>query len=205
MTHRLKIVFASTAIAVASSLPLAAETNAGSPITLETLVDHAEMIRVADTIDAAVDAKNWSLARSLFTDNIHVDFTSLVGGEPATIPADGLIAGWSDNLTEEKASFHLRGNHRITFETDGTATMVSHGYAWNQMARGALPENGGDALWEVWGTYEHSFIQTEDGWRVDGMSFFATAERGNDFVRNTPGSCVLRNHYTRQIIQGAIR
>ena len=73
-------------------------------------------------------------------------------------------------------------------EPDGSATMGSHGYAWNQMERGALAENGGNALWEVWGTYEHSFIQTEAGWRVDGMSFFATAERGNDFVRNTPGS-----------------
>ncbi|MCE8008715.1 nuclear transport factor 2 family protein [Aestuariivita sp.] len=188
MTRTFKIALASTAIALATSLPLAAETTAGTPITVETLVDHAEMIRVADTIDAAVDAKDWALARSLFTDEIRVDFTSLIGGEPATIPADGLIAGWSANLTEEKASFHLRGNHRITFEADGSATMVSHGYAWNQMERGALPENGGNALWEVWGTYEHSFTQTQDGWRVDGMSFFATAERGNDFVRNTPGS-----------------
>lgn len=188
MNRTFKTALASTAIALATSLPSVAETTAGTPITVETLVDHAEIIRVADTIDAAVDAKDWALARSLFTDDIHVDFTSLTGGAPATIPADALIAGWSANLTEEKASFHLRGNHRITFEPDGSATMVSHGYAWNQMERGALAENGGNALWEVWGTYEHSFIQTEAGWRVDGMSFFATAERGNDFVRNTPGS-----------------
>ncbi|MDW3182736.1 nuclear transport factor 2 family protein [Roseobacter sp.] len=188
MARTFKTVLASTAIALATILPATAETTAGSPITMETLVDHAEMIRVADTIDAAVDAKDWALARSLFTDEIRVDFTSLIGGEPATIPADGLIAGWSGNLTEEKESFHLRGNHRITFEADGSATMVSHGYAWNKMERGALAENGGNALWEVWGTYEHSFVQTEAGWRVDGMSFFATAERGNDFVRNTPGS-----------------
>lgn len=188
MTHTFKIALASTAIALATTLPASADTTAGTPITMETLVDHAEMIRVADTIDAAVDAKDWSLARSLFTDEIRVDFTSLIGGEPATIPADGLIAGWSGNLTAEKESFHLRGNHRITFEADGSATMVSHGYAWNKMERGALAENGGNALWEVWGTYEHSFVQTDAGWRVDGMSFFATAERGNNFVRNTPGS-----------------
>ena len=188
MTSTLNSVLASAAITFAASLPVVAETTAGTPITVETIVDHAEMIRVADTIDAAVDAKDWDLARSLFVDEIRVDFTSLIGGDPATIPADALIAGWSGNLTQEKASFHLRGNHRITFEPDGSATMVSHGYAWNQMERGALPENGGNPLWEVWGTYEHSFVQTEQGWRVDGMSFFATAERGNDFVRNTPGS-----------------
>ena len=188
MTRTLKTALASTAIALATSLLASAETTAGTPIAMETLVDHAEMVRVADAIDAAVDAKDWVLARSLFTDEIRVDFTSLIGGEPATIPAAALIAGWSENLTAEKESFHLRGNHRITFEVDGSATMVSHGYAWNKMERGALAENGGNALWEVWGTYEHSFVQTDAGWRVDGMSFFAKAERGNEFVRNTPGS-----------------
>ena len=161
---------------------------AGDPVTLETLADRAEMIRISDAIDAAVDAKDWTAARTFFTDDIRVDFTSLIGGEPATIPADALISGWAANLTEEKESFHLRGNHRITFEGDDAAVMQSHGYAWNRMEAGALPENGGEALWEVWGTYEHGFERTEDGWRVNAMTFTATAERGSEFVRNTPGS-----------------
>ncbi|MEL7115923.1 MAG: nuclear transport factor 2 family protein, partial [Pseudomonadota bacterium] len=145
-------------------------------------------IRIADTIDAAVDAKDWPLARAQFTETITVDFTSLVGGEPATIPADGLIAGWSGNLSGEKESFHLRGNHRITFTSADAAVMQSHGYAWNKMPSGDLPENGGEALWEVWGTYIHGFERTDAGWKVNAMTFTATAERGSDYVRNTPGS-----------------
>ncbi|MEO0918603.1 MAG: nuclear transport factor 2 family protein [Pseudomonadota bacterium] len=167
--------------------PVAADI-AGDPVTLDTLVDRAEMIRIADAIDAAVDAKDWDAARAMFTDEIRVDFTSLVGGEPASIPSDALIAGWSANLTAEKESFHLRGNHRITFEGEDAAIMQSHGYAWNRMEAGALPENGGEALWEVWGTYEHGFERTENGWRVNAMTFTATAERGSEYVRNTPGS-----------------
>ncbi|MEO1239019.1 MAG: nuclear transport factor 2 family protein [Pseudomonadota bacterium] len=176
-------------LASAISVPAKAQkVSAGTSITADNLVAQAEMIRIADALDAAVDGKDWTLARSFFTDEITVDFTSLVGGEPATIPADGLIAGWSGNLTAEKTSFHLRGNHRITFDGDDAAMMVSHGYAWNRMERGTLPENGGDPMWEVWGTYEHSFTLTDDGWRIDAMSFFATAERGSTFVRNTPGN-----------------
>lgn len=178
------------AAALALTAPVAlAETNTlrGDMITAETLVDVAEMTRIADAIDSAVDAKDWALARSYFTDEITVDFTSLAGGEPATIPADGLIAGWSGNLTAEKESFHLRGNHRVSFNGPDAATMLSHGYAWNRMERGAEAANGGDPLWEVWGTYEHGFTRTEDGWKVNFMAFYATAERGNDFVRNTPG------------------
>ncbi|MEM8824903.1 MAG: nuclear transport factor 2 family protein [Pseudomonadota bacterium] len=188
---RTSVITAALLAGLAAPVTLAAPAQAtitGDPITVETLIDHAEMIRIADALDAAVDAKDWTAARALFTETIDVDFTSLVGGEPATIPADGLIAGWSSNLAGEKDSFHLRGNHRITFDGPDDALMHSHGYAWNRMPSGALPENGGEELWEVWGTYEHGFTRTEDGWRINAMTFTATAERGSEYVRNTPGS-----------------
>ncbi|MGP1395636.1 MAG: nuclear transport factor 2 family protein [Inquilinaceae bacterium] len=181
------------AAALVLSLPLygyaqtAAPSLEGDPVTIETLVDRAEIIRIVDTLDAAIDAKDWALARSLFTDDIDVDFTSLTGGEPATIPSDALIAGWSGNLTAEKESFHLRGNHRIAFSDADTAMVRSNGYAWNRMDRGALPENGGNPLWEVWGTYEHGFERVGDDWKINAMTFTATAERGSAFVRDTPG------------------
>jgi len=88
----------------------------------------------------------------------------------------------------EKTSFQLRGNHRITLEDASTALMLSHGYAWTHMESGALPENGGEALWEVRGTYEHGFTLTDDGWRVTAMRFVVTAERGKALVRNTTDS-----------------
>ena len=182
-----KIAAIAIAYGLSASSALAGATLAGDPVSSATLVDRLELVRIADALDAAVDAKDWTLARSFFTDTINVDFTSLVGGEPARIPADGLIAGWSANLTEEKTSFHLRGNHRLTFTGSDSATMLSHGYAWNRMERGAEKENGGEALWEVWGTYRHDFKRSADGWRITGIAFNATAQRGNSFVRDTPG------------------
>jgi hypothetical protein len=188
MESKMKTLVMTTALLFATPALAEGPSLAGTPITAETLADHAEMARIADAIDAGVDAKDWVLTRSMFTDTITVDFTSLVGGEPATIPADGLIQGWSANLTAEKTSFHLRGNHRITMTGPDSAVMLSHGYAWNRMERGALPENGGEALWEVWGTYEHVFVREAGVWKVSGMTFVATAERGSEFVRNTPGT-----------------
>ncbi|MEL7347426.1 MAG: nuclear transport factor 2 family protein [Pseudomonadota bacterium] len=175
----------SLALAVVLATPVAAAS--GDPVTDATRTDVAEMIRIADAIDAAVDAKDWALARSFFADTIDVDFSALVGGAPATIPADALIDGWSGNLTAEKTSFHLRGNHRVIFEDADAATMHSHGYAWNRMEAGADPANGGEAMWEVWGTYTHGFARGEEGWTVTSMTFVPTAERGNPWVRDTPG------------------
>ncbi|MEM7530120.1 MAG: nuclear transport factor 2 family protein [Pseudomonadota bacterium] len=175
-------------LALAALLATPAAAQQGDVITTDTATDIVEMTRIADALDAAVDAKDWPLARSFFADTIDVDFTCLVGGEPATIPADALIDGWSGNLTAEKTSFHLRGNHRVAFDGPDAAVMHSHGYAWNRMEAGADPANGGGAMWEVWGTYVHGFARTEDGWTVTSMTFAPTAQRGNEWVRDTPGS-----------------
>jgi len=179
-TLLLTLFFAGGAAARASSI-------AGDPISAESVAAHMEMARVADTLDAAVDAKDWALARSLFTEKIAVDFSSLTGQEPAEIQADDLIAGWSGNLTSEKHSFHQRSNHRIRFAGPDNAVMLSHGYAWNRMDRGAASDNGGDPLWEVWGRYRHGFTRIDGIWKISSMAFFMSAERGNPFVRDTPG------------------
>ena len=185
-------ILKTAALAALVMVPIGAIANPavvqGDKVTADTIVAQSELIRLTDALDAAVDGKDWSLARSLFDDTVTVDFTSLTGNPPATIPSDGLIAAWSSNLTAEKTSFHLRGNHRVVFEGGDRATVFSHGYAWNRMERGALTENGGDPLWEVWGDYVHTYAKTSAGWKITGMTFNATAERGNSFVRNTPGS-----------------
>ncbi|MEM9797152.1 MAG: nuclear transport factor 2 family protein [Pseudomonadota bacterium] len=175
-------------LTLATLLATPAIAQPGDPITAGTAPHIAEMIRIADALDAAVDAKDWRLARTFFADTIDVDFSALVGGVPATIPADALIDGWSGNLTEEKTSFHLRGNHRVTFDGPDAAVMHSHGYAWNRMAAGAEPANGGNELWEVWGNYVHGFARVETGWTITSMTFVPTAQRGNEWVRDTPGS-----------------
>jgi hypothetical protein len=185
----MKTLAAALAVVMAAKGATAQDVRpSGDPVTAENVAAVQEMIRVADAIDAAVDRKDWAEARSHFVDTIRVDFTSLAGGEPATIPAQALIDGWSANLTAEKTSFHLRGNHRVTFLDADSAVMLSHGSAWNRLERGADPANGGDPLWEVWGEYVHGFALTDEGWKVDAMTFTATAQRGNPFVRDTPGS-----------------
>lgn len=140
----------------------------------------AELVRVADGIDAAVDAKDWTRARSYFADQVAVDFSSLGGGPAATITADALISGWSGNLKPSKTSFHARTNHQVRIE-GAAATMTSHGYAWNRL------EGNGEPLWEVWGVYTHSFKRNGDRWQVTGMTLAVGHERGNMWVKATPG------------------
>ncbi|MEO1197871.1 MAG: nuclear transport factor 2 family protein [Pseudomonadota bacterium] len=173
-------------IAALAMVALPAEPRAETPSDAEShmLMDHAELARIPTEIELAVDAKNWPHARSFFADDVRVDFTSLVGGEPAIIPSDDLITGWAANLTGNKESLHMRGWPLIDVDGD-RATVRSNGYAYNKLP--GAPDGSGD-LWEVWGHYTHDFERTEDGWKVVGFTFEMTHERGSDWVKTTPGS-----------------
>lgn len=138
------------------------------------------IIRITNQIDRAVDDKDWPRARSYVADRVTVDFSSLSGQPAATIAADDLIGAWSGNLKGNKTSLHMRTNHDVAIEGE-RATVVSTGYAFNRM------EGNGDPLWEVWG-YRHSFTHQNDGWKVDGMSLSVAHERGNNWVKATPGN-----------------
>ena len=145
----------------------------------QILADELAIQRVPAEIEIAVDRKDWARARSFFAEQIRVDFSSLSGQPPATIPADALIAAWSANLGPKKQSHHQRGYGLVSLAGD-RATIYSQGYAWNRM------EGNGEPLWEVWGNYTHDLARTPAGWKVTAMTFVMTHQRGNTWVRDTP-------------------
>ena len=152
--------------------------NRGDRVTADNVAEVVELIRVADTLDAAVDARNWDAAIALFFEAVLVE---LPGAAPVTTSGAELVAVWAANFGTTKTSLHLRTNHRVHIAGD-TARLDSHGYAWNRM------EGNGEPLWEVWGTYVHNFTRSTGGeWRISGFAFAPTHERGNDWVKMTPG------------------
>jgi ketosteroid isomerase-like protein len=142
------------------------------------VADREAIRNVVDEIDNAVDAKDWAHCRSLFAEEVYADFTSLAGGEPGRVPADGLVGAWRTNLYADKKSFHMRSNHRITLDGD-RAEVFSKGYALNILGRPT-----GSDLWEVWGHYTHTLERSTEGWRCTGMSFVVVHARGNEMARD---------------------
>lgn len=151
--------------------------------TMQQLLDERAIITVADELDTAVDAKAWDTAAGLFTAEIDVDL-SAAGGPVERMASADLVGMWRQNLFAEKSSFHLRGNHIVTFTGDG-ATLRSKAYAWNRLP--GLP--GGD-LWEVWGDYSYRMARVDDGWAIASFTFVPQAQRGNAEVPIAPRSAV---------------
>lgn len=180
-----RILFAMAIAAAAGCAAKPDGASASEPASaLLALKDELTLSRIPTEIEVAVDRKDWAKARSYFADTIRVDFTSLVGGQPATIPADALIAGWSANLKGDKQSLHIRGGALVTINGD-RATVQSNGYAWNK--KPGAPDGSGE-LWEVWGAYTHELTRTPLGWKVTAFTFVKTHERGSMWVKSTPGS-----------------
>jgi hypothetical protein len=173
-----------TGIALTSMQPTTGTATANPASLVQRLADEAELARIPAEIEIAVDRKDWAKARSYFAQEVRIDFTSLIGGQPATFPSDGLIAGWSGNLKGSKESLRMRGQPLITIAGD-KATVYSNGYAWNRMP--GATDGQGD-LWEVWGNYTHDLTRTAQGWKVTGFTFVKTHERGSNWVKTTPGS-----------------
>lgn len=141
-------------------------------------VAEAELRRVADTLDHAVDTKDWPLARRQFADRVRLDMTSLGGPSATEFAADDVVAGWQRAFQGGKTSLHFRTNHLATMEGRRAATLVSHGYAWNRLPDGQL--------WEVWGTYSYRVTwERKAGWRIADFAFTARHERGDRAVATT--------------------
>jgi hypothetical protein len=55
---------------------------------LQLLLDRAEISDVQLRYATGLDSRDWSLFRSIFTDEIETDFSSVFGGEPRKVSAD---------------------------------------------------------------------------------------------------------------------
>jgi hypothetical protein len=139
--------------------------------------DRNDIIDVVDAIFDTTDTKAWDTTERLFTEQVGVDFTSLAGGEPATIGRAELVNGWRVGLHPRKKSFHLVSHYRVEIDGD-TARVGLKGYTHN-----VLDEELGGGMWEVWGTYDIPLARTDEGWRASGLAFHATHTRGDLAVR----------------------
>jgi hypothetical protein len=138
---------------------------------------YVDIVGAVNTIFDTVDAKEWTAAEALFDDQVAVDFTSLAGGEPATITNVQLVDGWRQGLHAKKQSFHLAGHHSVTVEGDEAKVWVK-GYAYN-----ALDAELGGGMWEVWGHYDIRLRREGEVWIATELAFHAWHTRGDEAVR----------------------
>ena len=119
------------------------------------------------------DQRDWDRCRSAFAHEVNLDYTSLAGGEPATLAADILVDNWKGFLPKFKATHHQLGNFYIRKHKDiaqaffyGTATHYS-------------PQPDGRNVWTVVGTYDAELEKQSEAWKVTALRFNLSYVDGN--------------------------
>jgi hypothetical protein len=55
----------------------------------------SEIIDVVNRIAVMADRRDWQACQEAFSERVETDYTSLNGGQPATVNANDLVNGWN--------------------------------------------------------------------------------------------------------------
>ncbi len=144
-------------------------------LTLQTLLDRAEISDVFHRYALGVDTRDWVMFRSCFTYDVVADFSSIwpggiwAGADEWTAMGEKLINGLD-------ATQHIITNH--THDIDGdTAKCTSYLHA-QHVFKNDLGSNHNVLA----GYYTYDMVRTEDGWKIKKYSLTVTWATGNAAV-----------------------
>lgn len=117
----------------------------------------------------------------LFADKLVVDYTSLWGGEPATVSNVDLMKQWSGFLPGFDTTYHDLSNLNVQVEGDKATASVDF-TASHYLA---------DGHWQVSGSYEYKLNRANDNWVINSVKLNYKDEAGSrDVLGEAPKHAV---------------
>ncbi len=148
---------------------------------LQRLLDCAAISDVVHAYATGLDRRDWVLYRSIFTDEIEMDFHS-VSIRAGSYSADDWVRDAARLFAGFTATQHTSTNHVHDVRGD-RATCTSNMQAEHFVARepGDGLEQGADR-WTIGGYYTNELVRTPDGWKLSRITLSVTWTRGNPEV-----------------------
>lgn len=140
---------------------------------------HDDRSAILETIycyATGVDTRDWALYRSIFTDEVEVDFSSWDGSPPRRIRADDWVAGVKPLFTGLDATQHSMTNPRVVLEGD-RATAILY-----MQAAHFLQNQEGDPEFTIGGYYTDRLVRTPAGWKLCAVKLTVLWSRGNKHI-----------------------
>lgn len=139
--------------------------------------DRTQIVETIYCYATGVDTKDWALYRSIFTDEVDVDFSSWdPSNPPRRVKADEWVATVKVLFTGLGATQHSMTNPRVRVEGD-RATCIMY-----VQAAHFLQNDEGDAEFTIGGYYTNQLVRTPSGWRLSGVKLTVTWSRGNKHI-----------------------
>lgn len=131
------------------------------------------LIDVVNSVFINTDERRWDRVKAAFADRVNLDYTSMAGGQPATLTPEQIVAAWQQVLPGFEHTHHQLGNY-VVQENGNTAAAFCYGTATHY-----LPNESGQNLWTVVGTYDFRLANTPAGWKITAMTFHLKYQDGN--------------------------
>lgn len=128
-------------------------------------MDNQMIIETVNKLFISVDNRDWDNAKSIFSDTVLLDYTSMTGGEPATLTPDQIIDSWKGILPGFDKTHHQLGNYIIEANSD-IAKVFCYGTATHYLAN-----ESNNNLWTVVGSYDLELKIINNTWRITKMKF----------------------------------
>ncbi len=139
----------------------------------QNLFDRAAIIDLVNCYATGLDRRDWPLLRSIFTDSIEMEFSS-VGMKPGTYSADRWVRSAEVLFAGFGPTQHSFTNHAVTVQGDRADTVV-----YMQAEHFIIDDAPSENRWTIGGYYAHDLIRRPDGWRIQAMALHMTWQTGN--------------------------
>ena len=141
-----------------------------------TFEDHSEIVRRRYEYALGIDTRNWALYRSIFTDTVHMDFSSYNGAPGSTMAADDWVAGARIVFAGLEATQHTMTNPMVDIHGN-TATNLMY-----MQATHFLNNDQGDRQFTIGGYYEDKLVKQDGRWLIEAVTLTVLWSSGNRHI-----------------------
>jgi hypothetical protein len=135
--------------------------------------DYQEIIETVTAVFISCDERNWQKLKEAFAGKVLLDYASLSGNPAASLSSEAIINAWKAIFPGFQHTHHQLGNF-IVDQAGDSADVSCYGTATHY-----LPNDSGNNLWTVVGTYEFHCTKINGSWKADRMKFNFKYQEGN--------------------------
>ena len=142
--------------------------------------DHQAVCETVYAYATGIDTRDWALYRSIFADEVTIDFTSYNPTRPAArMRADEWVASVQPLFSGLAATQHSMTNPTVQLRANDAALHHVH-------ASRPCPDHGNDEAWfSVGGYYRDELVRTPLGWRITAVTLTILWRRGDESIMGT--------------------
>lgn len=140
------------------------------------LEDHTTITRRVYEYAYGIDTRDWSLYRSIFVDEIEMDFSSYNGNPGATMKADDWVAGCKVLFTGLDATQHSMSNPLVDIDGDRARCRMY------MQAEHFFSNPQGNRDFAIGGYYDDQLVRTAEGWKIEAVTLNVLWSRGNRHI-----------------------